>query len=273
MSLQTRPLTPGFGVEVLNVDLSQMNEGLAAAIMDALVEHGLLLFRRQSLDDDEIYGVCSALGPVEEPAALKYHSPKYKEINYISNLMDDTARPIGGLTNKTDQDEGVWHSDQAFRARPATLSTLFCVHNPDEGGQTSFTSTTMGHDALPEHLRSRLQGLRGKFKPAAVHDVDKVEVTHPAVLVNPVTQRRALYVSPNTRGFEGLSAEEGEALQQEVLGYLIRDEHRYTHDWRMGDMLIYDNAQVIHRREKFAGLRWLKATRTFAPRQRFAVPD
>ncbi len=106
-----------------------------------------------------------------------------------------------------------------------------------------------------------------------MHEIEKIEVTHPAVLQNPRTGRRSLYVSPNTRGFADLDEAQSEAIKAELLHYQMRDEHRYTHQWRMGDMLIYDNAQLLHRREAFAGLRWLKATRTFAPPEYFAVPD
>ncbi len=272
MDLETRPLTEGFGVEVLHVDLARIDEPLADALMDAMVEHALVLLRRQSLDDTEIFRLCSAFGPVEEPAAKRSHSPGHKEINYISNLSDGEGRMIGGLTPDQHGD-GPWHSDQSFRRRPATLSTLFCVHPPAEGGGTGFCSTTQGHAALPPDLAERVGGLRGLYLPSAVHDIEKVEVSHPAVLVQPVSGRRSLYVSASTRGFEGLESDEGEALKAELLGYQLRAEHRYSHRWRMGDMLIYDNAQLLHRREAFRGLRWLKATRTFAPRDRFAVPD
>jgi taurine dioxygenase len=115
--------------------------------------------------------------------------------------------------------------------------------------------------------------LRGKYLPGKNHEIDKIEVIHPVVLENPRNGRRSLYVSQATRGFDGIDGAQSEALKAELLGYQMREEHRYTHHWRMGDMLIYDNAQLLHLREAFAGLRWLKATRTFAPKQHFAVPD
>ena len=271
MRLNTRALTPGFGVEICDVDLVSIDAELADAIMDALIEHALLLFRRQSLHDPDIFRICSAFGPVEEPAAKQNHSPAYKEINYISNLLDQDGRSIGGLT-RAHEAAGVWHTDQAFRREPATLSTLFCVVATEQGGGTGFISTTLGYEALPDELASRAATVRGRYLPSAVHDIDKIEVSHPAVLENPRSGRRSLYVAPNTRGFEGLSNEEGEQLKDRLLTYQMREKHGYTHEWRMGDMLIYDNAQLLHRREAFRGMRWLKATRTFAPRDRFAVP-
>lgn len=272
MELQTRPLAAGFGAEVPGLDLAGIDAAIADAIQDALVRHGLLLFRRQSLDDAEILRVAEAFGEVVELAAKSYHAPGFTQVNYVSNLHDDTQRLIGGLT-AADQDEGVWHSDQNFRARPATISTLLCVHYPAQGGATSFRSTVLGYAALPKHLKTRIHGLRGRYLPGKVHEIEKIEVDHPVVLVNPVTGIRALYVAGNTLGFTGLGAEEGDALKTQLLDSLLRAEHRYRHDWRMGDMLIYDNAQLVHRRESFRGLRWLKSTRSFADPARFAVPD
>ena len=100
-----------------------------------------------------------------------------------------------------------------------------------------------------------------------------IQVTHPAVLINPQTRIRTLYVGPGTRGFEGLGDTEGKALKEELLSYQLRPEHTYQHKWRMGDMLIYDNAQLLHKRDAYEGIRFLKATRLFLSPDRFAVPD
>jgi taurine dioxygenase len=272
MGYTTRPLRPDFGVEIVGADLAQIDAELTGEIIDALVEHALVLLRHQSLDDADIYRVCSAFGPVEEPAAKRNHSPQFREINYISNLKDADGRLIGGLT-PADQDEGVWHSDQAFRKHPATISTLFCIHAPQTGGGTGFISTRLGYTALPEPLKRQAGQLSGNYLPGKNHEIDKIEVTHPVVLENPRNGRRSLYVSPATLGFDGLDEAQSATLKTELLKYQMRDQHRYTYHWRMGDMLIYDNAQLLHRREAFAGLRWLKATRTFAPQEYFAVPD
>ena len=126
---------------------------------------------------------------------------------------------------------------------------------------------------MPHALRSRLEGLRSLYRARAAHEIASIEVSHPAVLVNPSNGRRAVYVSELCHGFTGISDEEAEALHDQVMAYILRDEHRYIHSWRTGDMLIYDNAQLLHRREAFEGLRWLKATRSHAPAERFAIID
>ncbi len=125
MDFQTRPLSENFGAEVLNVDLIQIDEGMAEAILSAVQKHALLLFRRQSLHDDDIHRLSKALGPVEEPPAAKdNHSPGFKSVIYLANINSLDGTLIRG--NFVDNTDGGWHSDQAYRQNPATLSTLFC---------------------------------------------------------------------------------------------------------------------------------------------------
>ena len=270
MKLRTRALRPDYGVEVLDVDLTQIDDAMAEAILDGVNEHALLLFRRQSLHDQDIYRLSAALGPVEEPAAKVNHSPDFKSVNYISNLNDVDKTFVG---NPIDTGDGGWHTDQAFRKSPATLSTLFCIINPHTGGGTSFCSTRLAYEVLPEELRKRVEGLRGRYMPGKSHEVEKIEVSHPVVLANPVNGRKTLYVTAGTRGFEGLDDAESAALKEELLSYVLRPEHIYQHHYRMGDMLIYDNVQLLHKRDAYTGPRFLKITRVFLSGDRFAVPD
>lgn len=272
MGFRTRALTPGFGVEAMDVDLARLDEDMREDLFDALVEHALVVFRRQTLNDAELAALATALGPVGVASKRSCLAPGHEEVMYVSNLKDETDRLIGGL-GRDDHGESTWHSDQSFRERPATLSTLFCVHPPATGGGTGFASTTLGYEALPGALRTRLDGARTLFRARPGHEIESVEVSHPAVLVNPRTGRRAVYVSDLCHGFADLDADAGTALRDEVMGYVLRDAHCYSHAWRMGDIAIYDNAQLLHRRESFDGLRWLKATRSHAPADRFAIVD
>ncbi|MEO1019131.1 MAG: TauD/TfdA family dioxygenase [Pseudomonadota bacterium] len=269
--METRPIKPQFGVEVLDVDLAAAADGEIDTLMDLLVEHQVLLLRRQSLNDAEQARLATAFGPVNVASKKTDLAPGHEEVMYISNLHDPDMRLIGGL-KKGDDSESTWHSDQSFRDRPATISTLFCVNSPATDGGTSVASTVLGYEALPDSLKIRLEGMNALYKPRPGHQIEIVEVTHPAVLANPKTGKKAVYVSELCHGFDGLGEDEGLSLRDEVMGYVLQPEHIYTHHWRMGDILIYDNAQTLHRREAYAGLRWLKGTRSYAPTNRFAQP-
>ena len=272
MNFQTRPLAESFGAEILDVDLTQINADMAEAILSAVHKHALLLFRRQSLHDEDIYRLSAALGPVEEPPAAKdNHSPGFKSIVYLANINSLDGTLISG--NFIDNTDGGWHSDQAYRKNPATLSTLFCVITPESGGGTSFSSTRMGYESLPPNLKDRLKNMKVLYSPGKSHGVPDIEVTHPAVLVNPKSGVKTLYVGPGARGFEGLDDTESRTLKEELLSYQFRPRHIYQHNWRMGDMLIYDNAHFLHRRDAFEGIRFHKATRLYLSPDRFAVPD
>ena len=88
MDFQTKPLSENFGAEVLNIDLTQIDEDMAEAILSAVQKHALLLFRRQSLHDDDIHRLSKALEPVEEPPAAKdNHSPGFKSVIYLANTI------------------------------------------------------------------------------------------------------------------------------------------------------------------------------------------
>ena len=167
------------GVEVLHIDLAKQLPP-AQQVLGLLDEHAVLLFRRQCLHDDDLFRFSASLGPVEEPAAYWDHSPDFKEINYIGNLnspdADVTNRWAGtslftdgaGLRRFLGREIGYgpqgFHSDQMFRQRPATLSTLFCVVAPHEGGGTSFCSSVKGYEALPPDLKQEAPGLSGRCK-------------------------------------------------------------------------------------------------------------
>ena len=243
MNFQTRPLSEDFGAEIIDVDLTRIDEEMAAAILSAVHKHAILLFRRQSLHDEDIYRLSAALGPVEEPPAAKdNHSPGFKSIVYLANINSLDGTLIRG--NFVENADGGWHSDQAYRKNPATLSTLFCVIASESGGSTSFASTRMGYESLPTELKNRLETMKVRYGPGKSHGVPDIEVTHPAVLVNPENGVKTLYVGPGAQGFEGLNDAEGRSLRERLLSYQLRPEHIYQHNWRMGDMLIYDNAQL-----------------------------
>ena len=116
MKFQTRPLSENFGAEILNVDLTQIDQDMVEAILSAIHKHTLLLFCRQ-LHDEDIYRLSAALGPVEEPPAAKdNHSPGFKSIVYLANINSLDGTLIRG--NFVDKTDGGWHSDQAYRKKP-----------------------------------------------------------------------------------------------------------------------------------------------------------
>ncbi|MEM7021893.1 MAG: TauD/TfdA family dioxygenase [Pseudomonadota bacterium] len=269
MSLKFVPLDAPFGAEGPNIDLAAIGEGEFAEIKQAVMRHALVLFRRQSLSDEDLAILTERFGPAEVPANHRALSPVTPHVVYISNMKDESGRPIGGGASE----EMNWHADQSFRKNPATLSLLYAVVVPPERGHTYWCSTRLGYEALPDTLKGWVGEHRGTYLPGKNHQIDKVEVSHPLVLAMPDGSGNRLYVSSSTRGIEGMADDESKARLEEILEHQLRPEHIYEHDWRVGDLMIYDNGQTLHRRDSFDGLRLMKGTRAFVSAEDFPVPN
>jgi taurine dioxygenase len=270
--MQSSELHPRFGLEISGIDVVGADDPTVNFLRQSIVRYGFLVIRRQVLDDNDLveFGRRIGSGRLEESARRVSHSPNNTLVSNLTNLRTETDTPLGFGGNDTDY----WHSDQEFRLSPATLATLYCLIPPPVGGETSFACTVASQIGIPEALVARLRALRSTRIPAATHDnAEHIEVSHPAVLMNPVDGRESVYISENALRFPGLNEAASQALKKSVLEYVLAQENIYRHSWRMGDLVIYDNTQLLHRREAFSGPRWLKGTKIFAPPNWFAVPS
>jgi taurine dioxygenase len=261
-----------FGLEIEGIDASSLDDSLANQLRRWMVQYGVLIIRRQLLDDSQLAEFSRRIGAgrLEESARRVSHSQECNFVSNLTNLRTEEGHPLGFGGKDTDY----WHSDQEFRLHPATLASLYCLIPPREGGETSFASTVASAIGIPEELLARLRGLKSTRIPASTHDnVEHLEVAHPAVLRNPVDGRETVYLSEKALRFPGVEECEGQALKKAALGYILAEENIYRHTWRMGNLVVYDNTQLLHRREAFNGPRWLKGTKIFAAPNWFAVPD
>jgi taurine dioxygenase len=267
--MRVAPLTDVFGALVSDFALQNSSSDELAEVLRLVERAGLVIFRRQVLDDRELYESALRIGPLEQSSRKVCLSPDYPAISYLSNLRDGNGDPIGFAGNTTD----FWHSDQQHRERPATLAMLYCVVPARSGGATSFVSTDVDRTGLAAECIDELAERRASYRPAYNHDnVPNVRVSHPALLISPASGKRCAYVSDNTIDFSGLDTDGSALLKQRVLGHLTRPARTYSHQWSVGDLALYDNVQLLHRREEFEGRRWLKATKIFAPTEIFAAP-
>jgi taurine dioxygenase len=265
-------LHPRFGLEIRSRDVRQSSAADIDEIRDLLRQFGVLLFRDQVLTDEDLYRFSTAIGDgrMGESADRIALSAANAAISNLTNLHDDQQRPLGFGRNDTDY----WHSDQEYRQSPATLASLYCLIPAERGGITSFATTRVAALNMAGEVLERLRELKSTRRPARTHDnVDHIEVAHPVVLRDPIDGSEQLYVSELLVRFPGVTDDEGRALKQAILDRVLHEENIYHHEWRMGDLLLFDNAQLTHRREAFEGIRWLKATKIFAPRGKFAVPE
>lgn len=257
--LKTRPLTASFGAEIQDIQLTaDMDDETFAAIQQAWADHELLLFRQQTMMDDDHVAFSRRIGKLEIHVRQEWLSKTHPEILVLSNMKVD-GKSIGGLANS----EINWHYDQIYLPSPAVGSLLLGKTIPPEGGSTYFADMCGVYEALPQHLKDKIDGRQAvqsydhfntdhtiKTKDAIKKKTP--EVTHPMVRTHPITGRRALYICPGmTTEIVGLEDDDSRKILDALFEFSTQPEFVYRHDWQVGDALLWDNACTMHRRDDF----------------------
>ncbi|PIW29930.1 MAG: TauD/TfdA family dioxygenase [Rhodospirillales bacterium CG15_BIG_FIL_POST_REV_8_21_14_020_66_15] len=290
MHLRTRPLKDTFGLEVLDVDLTNLDDETFDAIYKLWQQEPLLLFRRQSLTEGEHVAYSRRFGDLDILVRDDMLSPKHPEIIYITGLKREDGTPLGGLGSY----EVYWHHDQIYRQRPASGSIFYALEMPENDGRTSWCNTKLAYDTLPDDLRQQIEGRRAtakyalKAESSTQRDLAKDAATmkkihdrtppapHDMVLINPVTGEKSIYFDPNkTIAIDGMSEAKTRELVDALTGHILQERFIYTQTWRNGDVMMWDNARLWHRREAFDQTlpRLAKRTTIFLRGKDFAVPE
>ncbi|NBT39703.1 MAG: TauD/TfdA family dioxygenase [Alphaproteobacteria bacterium] len=288
--LKTRKLSPTFGLEVCDVDLATVGEEEFSEIYKLWQQEPLLLFRRQSLHESEHVAFSARFGDLDILVRDDMRSSRHPEIIYVTGMKRPDGSQLGGLGTY----EIYWHHDQIYRARPSNGSIFYALEMPEGDGCTSFCNTSLGYDALPEDLRQKIEGRKAIAKygmktesstqrdfvtnAAKMADIHKKTppVSHPMVLTHPLTGKKSLYLDPNkTLGIEGYDEDESRQLIKQITEYMLQDDFIYTHSWRNGDVVLWDNGRLWHRRDGFDAQqpRFAKRTTVFLNPEDFPVPE
>ncbi len=264
--IEIRKLHPLYGAEIVGVDTGKpINDAVFAAIRDAFEEYSVLLFRDQDLDDERQIAFSERFGPLENTVSA--NSGGGGAFARQSNIDIETGEPIPSddkrmLYQKANM---LWHSDSSFKSVPALCSLLSARIVPEEGGATEFADMRAAYDDLPEATKRRLEGLvaehslvwsRSLVDPAVtgMTEAQKAEVP-PArqtmVRVNPVNGRKALYIGSHVFGILGWPDEEARAFVAELTEHATQPKYVLRHEWREGDMIVWDNRAVLHRATPF----------------------
>ncbi|KYW87223.1 hypothetical protein AUF42_02205 [Francisella hispaniensis FSC454] len=228
-----------------------------------LTYYPLIIIKRQCLSDEQLIRFAKQIGngKLEESARNISLSKQRRYVAYLTNLKTLKNDLLGFPENTTDY----WHSDQEFRVDPASISILHCIIPPKHNtGATSFASTLIDNLVLPKEILEKIKQLSSTRKPAYNHDnVPKIVVSHPVVLKSNTGD--SLYISENTIDFldKGKKLEESEKIKDTLLKKILNPENIYSHFWDMGDLLLFDNSKLIHRREAFEGIRFLKGMKIY----------
>ena len=289
MSITTRPLHPKFGLEVLGGSLADFarDDAAIAELSRLWREHAVLVFRRQALSEDEMVAFTERFGACEVVSRADIQSPFRPEVIYFSTLRYADGRTVGGFAGGEEVD---WHSDQTFRPNPATGALLYGVEVPPRGGRFFWANQYLAFESLPAEVRRLIDGRQGRYSYAkrlgifkASELASKVEdlkrqhpdVAHPLVLTHPRTGRKALYADPSTLvAIDGLDESDNERvlaiLAQASMAQAVVCQHVMT----AGDVLMWDNGCVMHRRDPVDQLhaRLMKRTTWRVPPAEHCLP-
>lgn len=263
MKLDITPLPQPLGAEIRGLDLGNIDDTVAAELQQALSRYLVLLFRNQTITDEQLVTVSGKFGTLDVPAPNPFGEPFHKvhpEINVISNIVRD-GKPAGNLG----AGEAVWHADMTYQENPPRAAILYALQVPDTGGNTYFADMYRAYDALPDDLKAEIQG------KTAIHDsshnsagmmrkgykeITDVRQTpgahHPLVRTDPATGRKALFLGRRPRSYvPGLSVADSDRLLDRLWAHIDNPDFYMCHEWQVGDALMWSNLEVLHRRDSF----------------------
>ncbi len=264
-------LSPAVGAEIRDVDLAgPLDDDTFAAVYSAWLDHGVLLFRDQQLGDSDLVAFSCRFGDLDPPP-VKGHGQAavegFPEVFIISNVVEDGVS-IGALGDS----ELLWHTDMAYTEEPPKASCIYSLNVPESGGETGYIDMYATYEALPADLKQRIEGrtikhdsvytLDGYLRDGSGDrlDRDRIDVSeiagpsHPIARTHPETGRKALYIGRRQNAYvNGLPVEESEELLDALWAHIAAQEPvaSWHHSWRVGDLLIWDNRRVMHRRNAF----------------------
>jgi alpha-ketoglutarate-dependent taurine dioxygenase len=245
-----------FGAIVTNVKLGHLDDDEFAEIHSALLEFGFLLFPGQFLSDAENVAFGERFGELEFGGLPMANQPKKEDGSYGDVFDLESQRMRTNVGNEA------WHTDSTYKPISSKCAMLSAVVVPEEGGETELADTRAAYAALDEATKARIDGLSayhstqysqandvGDFPPEDGQTIYHGEAyLRPLVKVHPETGGKSLFIGRHAFGIPGLAREESRELLRSLLEFVVSDPSRvYTHEWQVGDTLIWDNRALLHR--------------------------
>jgi taurine dioxygenase len=269
---QVTALEGALGAQIHGADLRTLDDAGFAQLHRCLLDHLLVLVRGQSLAAQDIVALVRRFGTPVTSSNLHQRNLEERTANQIMNLppeitvvtnLRENGRPIGILGDG----EVVWHSDFSFKERPTAARMLYAVELPANAseGRTTFLNCYAAYDTLSADLKRRIAGrtvkqanivdTAMKLRPGASLDED-VRTTpgpsHPLISTHPETGANLLFLGRRHGAYvNGLALDESEALLDALWSHATQPRFAYTHEWAVGDVVVWDNRATLHRREPF----------------------
>jgi len=269
MSLTTHQIGPCFAAEAVGLDLRQpLTPEDAAAVHAAMDECAVVVFHDQQLTDEQHLAFSRALGPLEEAIgtslreADEYRLPTtFADVSNLDKEQQvfawDDRRRLFAIGNR------LWHSDSSFKVTPAKYSILRSVCIPSKGGNTEFADMRAAYDALDEETKAQIQDLIcehsqiysrqqiGFFELTAEERARFKPVRQRLVRTHPSTGRKSLYLASHAGAIVGWPVPEARSFLLELVEHATQRKFVYAHQWRVGDVVMWDNRRTMHRARRF----------------------
>jgi len=264
VAVETQALHPLFAAEMRGVDLRNAPDpAMCKAIDAAMDEYAVLVLRDQRLDDEQQLAVGRALGTLEDMPAqvgMEKQRLKHRELVDISNLeIDDTLLPADDRRRMFNLGNQLWHSDSSFKSTPAKYSMLHARVIPPSGGETEFADMRAAWDALPaatreliapmvcEHSLIYSRALLGFDAFTESERAGFAPVPQRLVRRHPGSGRQSLFLAAHIGTIHGMQRPEAMMLIRNLTEHATQRQFVYRHEWRVHDLVIWDNRCTMHR--------------------------
>ncbi|MGE0698244.1 MAG: TauD/TfdA dioxygenase family protein [Hyphomicrobiaceae bacterium] len=269
MPMTIKMLGPGFVGEVSGLDLTRpLPAADIAAIHAGMDQYAVLIFHDQPLTDEQQLAFTQSLGPIERAIGVSLRKPEEQRLPDtfadVSNL-DKEGRPFARDDRRRLYALGnqLWHSDSSFKVVPAKYSLLHARKVVSKGGNTEFADMRAAYDALDQETKDRCEDLvceHSQMYSRAKHGFTEFTAEERArlkpvlqrlVRYNPATGRKSLYLSSHAGKIVGWPEPEAKAFLMDLTEMATQRERTYSHKWRVGDLVMWDNRTTMHRARPF----------------------
>ncbi|MBN9489267.1 MAG: TauD/TfdA family dioxygenase [Alphaproteobacteria bacterium] len=265
-----QPTGGSLGADVHGVDLSQpVSDAVYQKILSAWSEHLVLRFSGQRIDDATLMKFSARFGELDrvpiasadvDGANSGVASEAIDWVNVISSIKKG-GKAVGGLGSY----ELVWHTDMSYNPIPPRASLLYALEVPPDGGNTGFLNMYQAYETLPANLKRAVEGRTcihdasknsaGELRQGFQRTLDVRQTpgaVHPLVRLHPLSKRKALFLGRRPGAYiHGLAIEESETLLDALWAHVTQERFAWYQKWRIGDLVMWDNRCVMHRRDAF----------------------
>ena len=253
------------GGEIVDLDISnKLTQDQINFINQSWDERLVLVFKKQNLDDHKLINFSRYFGELDPPGPNPYgitFLPEFPEINVISNVKNEQGTPIGNLGDG----EAVWHADMTYLQLPPKAGILYALEVPEKQGNTHFANMALAYSELPYKLKEKIDdkilihdsahnsaGMLRKGYSEVDNPSETPGAKHPMVITDKNTNKKLLFLGRRPHAYIiGLELEESENLLNEIWEHATQEKFTWTQKWKKGDLLMWKNLNVLHKRDAF----------------------